>query len=233
MAAVYVWLSGKREEKLAMAFNWLQVLGRKAAAWGVPDDVVNGPEGLAEAAREAAAALAVVLSAARTSVAVARCKAQMKTLAATMRRVKRRYFTQPPLSDEDVVSLGLKPRKAGKTPAPTPADHVAFLLSHIYSDHIVVAAFSISGGMTRGKGSYHGVEVRYWVLPLDARPPATADAPGWRSETWTASPWSHTFDAEDIGRRLYVAMRWVNRSNSKTADGGKGPWSAIRSIIIS
>jgi hypothetical protein len=40
------------------------------------------------------------------------------------------------------------------------------------------------------------------------------------------------FDGTDAGMRLYIAMRWENRSVSGDKDAGKGPWSEIKSVII-
>jgi hypothetical protein len=70
------------------------------------------------------------------------------------------------------------------------------------------------------------------VRPLDAAAPESAETDGWRSEVDTATPWAHTFVANEIGRRLYVAMRWENESSGKDQAAGKGPWSAIKSVVI-
>jgi hypothetical protein len=42
-----------------------------------------------------------------------------------------------------------------------------------------------------GKGRYHGVEVRFWVLPLDAPTPLTTDDLARHSEVDTATPFAH------------------------------------------
>jgi hypothetical protein len=109
---------------------------------------------------------------------------------------------------------------------------VAFILSLLPTDHRVIAQFRVAGSTKRGKGSYHGVEIRFWVLPLDASPPQTADDKGWRSEICTKTPWRHTFDADEIGKRLYIAMRWENESVASDEEASKGPWSEIESVII-
>jgi len=35
------WLPGKREDQLAMAVSWNDILTEKAAAWGIPTTEVN------------------------------------------------------------------------------------------------------------------------------------------------------------------------------------------------
>jgi hypothetical protein len=52
----------------------------------------------------------------------------------------------------------------------------------------------------------------------------------WQSEVDTASTWTHRFLKADLGKRLYVAMRWENPSSGGKTDG-KGPWSAVQSVI--
>jgi hypothetical protein len=232
MAEIYRWLPGKREDKLALANNWLEILALKATPWGIPAAEVTGPGSLTALTQEATTSLTVVKSSERTPVAVTKCRVDFKTLLAKMQYIKKLYFNSPPRTDEDLSALGLKPPDTTHTPKPTPTDLVAFLLSLIPTDHTVVAAFHIAGSKRRGKGPYHGAEIRIWVLPLGAPPPPTADAAGWRSEVCTASPWEHSFEADEIGCRLYIAMRWENPSVSKDRPPAKGPWSEIKTIII-
>jgi hypothetical protein len=98
----------------------------------------------------------------------------------------------------------------------------------------VIGDYRIEGAAGRGKGDYHGVEIRIWILPLDAPAPVSPDHPGWISEVDTASPWKRAFTEADLGKRLYVAMRWENASVGKNLSetSGKGPWSVIQSVVI-
>jgi hypothetical protein len=133
---------------------------------------------------------------------------------------------------EDKLFLGIHERSTHKTPQASPTDHVDFLLSLDAQSHSVRADYRIDGEVGHSKGRYHGVGVRFWVLPLDAPPPITADDSAWRSEVNTATPWKHTFDSSDLGMRLHIAMRWENNSVGKGPIVGWGPWSAIRSVVI-
>jgi hypothetical protein len=136
------------------------------------------------------------------------------------------------MTDADKLYLGIKKRASHNAPQPAPIDHVSFVLRGDAQAHAVWADYRIDGSVGHSKGRYHGVEVRFWTLALDATAPPTADEPAWRSEVDTATPWSHTFGAHEIGMRLYVSMRWENKSVGKDKNAGKGPWSAIQGIVI-
>ena len=138
-----------------------------------------------------------------------------------------------PRTPADALAMGFELLDHTHSPRPTPTDHVEFEFALDPESHTARVAYHIAGRKGYGKGTYHGVEVRFWVRPLDAPAPETADAEGWRSEVDTATPWARTFAASEIGQRLYVAMRWENQSSGKDQAAGKGPWSAIRSIVIS
>jgi hypothetical protein len=87
--------------------------------------------------------------------------------------------------------------------------------------------------MARGKGRYHGVEVAFIVLPLDAPAPiSVTDA--WASKVDTSSPWEHIFNDADVGKRCYITMRWENPSagNNIDDDEGKGPWAPIKNFVV-
>jgi hypothetical protein len=118
------------------------------------------------------------------------------------------------------------------SPKPDPTDHVAFDFFLDPQNHTVTVKFRIEGSTKRGKGSYHGAEIRLWVLPLDAPAPIDADFPGWQSEVDTASPWSKKFAGADVGKRLWVTMCWENRSSGADQQSGKGPWSEIKGVVM-
>ena len=155
------------------------------------------------------------------------------TLRAALQDLIVRGLLASPRTPVDAVAMGFELLDTARSPRPTPTDHVAFEFAIDPESHTVRISYRREGSKGYGKGTYHGVEVRFWVRPLDAAAPETADADGWRSEVDTATPWAHTFAASEIGQRLYVAMRWENESSGKDQATGKGPWSAIRSIVIS
>jgi hypothetical protein len=138
----------------------------------------------------------------------------------------------PKMTAADKLPLGIRVRDAHPTPPPAPSDLVAFEFECVPSSHLIITPYHIADSNSRGKGRYHGVEVRFWILALDAPPPLSGEHPGWRSEINTSTPWKNTFSEAEIGMRLYVAMRWENGSSNRGKSPGKGPWSAIQSVVI-
>jgi hypothetical protein len=136
------------------------------------------------------------------------------------------------VSDELYLQFGLVINNAKPGPRPDPTDHASYDLSVDGISHIVTADYRITGSEHRGKGIFHGVEARFWVLDPDAPPPTDANFPGWKSEISTATPWVRTFTAAEIGKKLYITMRWENESVGKDGTRGKGPWGEISSILI-
>jgi hypothetical protein len=90
-----------------MAKDWVAVAGAQAAAWSIPAAVLTGLGGQTQAAETTLDTAQNETT--RTPVANAQCRAAFDTLAATMRDTKRRYFLEPPLTDADLISLGLNP----------------------------------------------------------------------------------------------------------------------------
>jgi hypothetical protein len=135
----------------------------------------------------------------------------------------------PKMTDVDKLILGIRPRERTTTPKPAPTDLVELEISTISSDHRVKVRYRIAGSAKRGKGRYHGVEIRFWVRELHAPGPLDAEEDGWHSETDTRSPWEKTFPGADAGKRLYIMMRW---ENAATRQRSKGPWSAMADLIV-
>jgi hypothetical protein len=146
------------------------------------------------------------------------------------------YLHRDPVTDMERDEVGVPNRGGHHGPKPDPTDHVAFTLRFDVKDHSLWADYRIEGSTSRSKGGYHGVEVRRWMLPLDAPAPESANHPGWVSEVDTGTPWGHTFTEAEIGMRAHIAMRWENSSvgkgKNKNEDSGKGPWSSFQSAVI-
>jgi hypothetical protein len=146
------------------------------------------------------------------------------------------YLHRDPVTDEEREEAGVPNHGGHHVAKPDPTDHVAFTLRIDAKNHTLWADYHIEGSKSRGKGGYHGVEVRRWLLPLDAPMPASADHPGWISEVDTGTPWGHTYAEGEIGMRAYIAMRWENESvgkgKKKGEDSGKGPWSSIVGLVV-
>jgi hypothetical protein len=157
-----------------------------------------------------------------------------KVMKKMMREFASSYIRfNPKMSDDEKQYMGVRIRDPNVTPQPNPTDHVNFTPTVDGKAHAVRVDYRIEGGVGHNKGRYHGVEVRFWVLPLDAPAPLSADDLIWRSEVNTATPWTHTFSPHEIGQRLYIDLRWENGSVSSDQSVGKGPWSGIETVVIS
>jgi hypothetical protein len=236
------WLPGKREEKINLANLWFIVLSEvnptpdggeqtNAAAWGVPEILVADLGPLVGRCQTLLAKIKDPETA--TKVLRASCRAEVKTLTKSLQSLHK-YFYLDEFPKGVLSRLGQVPRDETHSPRPKPTQYVSFEIIVYVKDHRIFIKYRIADSTTKGKGTYHAAEIRLWILPIDAPAPATAEAAGWQSFASTATPWEKTFDAEDIGKRLYIAMRWENGSTGKDGDSdeGKGPWSAIQTIII-
>jgi hypothetical protein len=117
------WYPAKRASRLAVGNNWIEVLSLKGTAWGVPATELSDPKnGLIALVAEATGALAEAMSSARTSVTTAHCEAAFDALEAKSRYIKKHYFLVPPLTNEDLVDLGLVPADTTRTPQKTPVN---------------------------------------------------------------------------------------------------------------
>ncbi|MDR2418850.1 MAG: hypothetical protein LBD79_07325 [Treponema sp.] len=136
-----------------------------------------------------------------------------------------RLQVHPAMTNEVRERYGIPIHDRIHTPQSDPADHVDFTIEVDAVAHIVRCPYRIANSSHRGKGAYHGVEVRYMLLSITEAAPVDPDEFS-RSEVNTASPWEHTFQGADAGKRAYFIMRW------ETNTGGKGPWSGIQSVVI-
>jgi hypothetical protein len=172
----------------------------------------------------------------RTSFSIAEARRLRKLAVQAMSRIKNGYidpgFKMKKIDAPEYHTFGLQLPDNNHTPKRDPTDHVDFQFDIDAESHRVLVRYRIEGDTKWGKGTYHGVEIRYWVRALADLPPANVEEAGWRGEIHTASPWYKDL-LDDAGKHIWVAMRWINRSTGKDGKRGKGPWSAIKSAIVS
>jgi len=213
------WLLGSREDRLAMAKNWLELLSTKAPAWNVSADDVTNLNDLSDAAE---VALAVVKSSEKTSSAVASCKTVFTNLVAKMRFVKKHYFFKPPLTDADFVSLGLKIPDTPHVHKPLPPSYPLFTIR--VKDYCQVAI------QLREEGSSNvaipeGIAGAMLYCQTGGEPPAspeTLPAMG----IITRANYTLQFQPHDVGKIAYISLRWQN------GRGEQGPWSPMQEIVV-
>jgi hypothetical protein len=229
------WMPRGRDEVLAMAKNWCILTDKNSAAWGVP---LNTVLKLDQDTDTAGPALEKTKNPDKSAVDTARCKEAFDTLEEEMRDIKKRYFLQPPLSDSDMVELGLKPRDTTRTTVAVPAGQaeadVSYPGPHLLELHIK----PLSGTDIDPKADY-GFRIYYGVLPPGGA--SVTDATGQGRYLMKAAvsgedlPHSKfvrkhkelfDFPAEDSGSTVFFCIRFEN------SKGEAGPWGPVFQAVI-
>jgi hypothetical protein len=220
MAHYIEWLPTTREGQLVMAWDWVSVAGGKAAAWGIPANVITALDGLAKAARDALTTAQNETT--RTPVATAKCREAFDALVAKMRDIKKRYFLSPPLVDSDYIALGLKPRDSTYTPSPAPTAQVTVETYLVGRHELGVRIVYVTG--SPDDTANKGYRIWYSVVAPGETPPENPD--NLRKSFFTKRKKDlieFTFD--DSGKTAYFAVQIEN-------DGKKGPWGSLVSALI-
>jgi hypothetical protein len=229
------WLPGRREEQLAMAKNWVKVAGLNKTAWGIPPAEISE---LGDLAADAADALEKAMSADRTQVITARCKAAFEALVAKMRFFKNHYFLVPPLTDTDLVSLGLNPQNP-PTPIPPPTTQAEADVSRPGVHLLELHLHPVPGSPLDPYRSDYGFRIYWGVMPPSGA--SVEAATGSKRELMKAPvdgkelPHSKfvrrkkelfDFAGDDSGKTVYFCIQYEN------AKGDQGSWGPIFSSII-
>jgi hypothetical protein len=216
-----------------MLRNWSAILTLKAASWNLPAAELTQLDALAAAA---ATILEKAQSADRTAVITAQCKTAFDGLTEKMRYLKSHFLLAPPLTDSDLVSLGLKPRDTTHTPIPPPTEQAeADILRP--GVHLLELALRVIGGGALRSGV--GFRVYWGVLPHGGaditaaasskrelmKPPLSGEELPFSRFTKRRRE-RFDFDAADSGKTAYFCIRLEN------AKGEPGPWGTLFSAVI-
>jgi hypothetical protein len=212
-----------------MAKNWYGVLNRNAQRWGIPNGVETELESLTGAARDV---LADAMSSDRTATVTARCKEAFEALVAYMRDTKKRYFLEPPLTDSDLVSLGLNPPDAAPTAIPPPSAQVEADITYPGIHLIELKKIRpVAGAEPDGKSDY-GVRI-FWGLTgtsnnsdkfrVTETPHSGNDLP--HSKFTRRMKERFDFDGESANT-VYFCLRYEN------SKGEAGPFGPILKAVI-
>ena len=221
MAKKSDWWPSSRHGQLAMMKEWFTVLslGGMAEPWGVSR---NDSEWLDLRMGEAEAALAEALAeATRSKVTTAKCNLAFKELTDFARDFKRRYFLQPPLSDVDLISLGLRPRDTILTPSQPPSAQVA-LETFLVGRHELGIKVEYRTGNPKDIEN-KGYRIFYKVAPEGEG----ALGPDCLCNSFFTrrSRGMLRFDYADSGKTCWMAVQVEN-------EGKKGPWGPMTSALI-
>jgi hypothetical protein len=229
------WLPHKRTEQLAMAKTWITVLTAKGTQWQVTEAETGE---LGDLAEDAENWLTKAMSADRNAVITAQCNETFGKLTAFMRNLRNRRFFVPPLSDPDLVYLGLRPKDTIRTPVPDPTGQAEADITYPGPHLLMLHLKPIEGTLIDPRAD-HGYRIYFGILPAGGGNVEEAAGPMRylmkAAVTGTDLPHSQfsrrrkvlmEFPAEDSGKTAYFSIRFEN------AKGGKGPWGPVFSAII-
>jgi hypothetical protein len=196
------WFPGTREKQLAMVRDWISVLGTKGTDWEVPTAIIAVLTTLADAAQ--AALTEAMTETSRTPVATAKCKAAFDALTDKMRDVKRRYFLVPPLTEADLISLGLKPHDSASTSTGAPTAQAA-VETFLQGRHELGVKIVYVSGDPHDKAN-GGYRIWYSVSASGEAPPATPE--DLHKSFFTRRKTDVIeFDYEDSGKTASIAVQ--------------------------
>jgi hypothetical protein len=229
------WLDSSRTGQLDMALKWVSVLSRKSTAWNIPEDVVRNLESLVEKAQDA---LHDARSSERNAVINQQVRTAFGALTDFMRDIKRRYYFIPPLSEADIISLGLRLPDATPTPIGPPTSVVTAEISYPHKNALALLITPVSGSYD--DRADWGFRIYYGVLP-HAGDNISEEMMIERQylrrvpQTPEELPHSHftrrkrdiiEFPYDNSGKQCFICIRYEN------GKGEKGPWGPMVSSFI-
>ncbi|MDR2742243.1 MAG: hypothetical protein LBB98_08855 [Treponema sp.] len=159
----------------------------------------------------------------RTPVATAKCKAAFDALADKMRDIKRRYFLVPPLTEVDLVSLGLRLHDSTSTPTGAPTAQVTVETFLRGRHELGIRIVYVSGNPhDRANGGYR---VWYSAAALGEAPPPSPDDLN-KSFFTRRKKDVIEFDFGDSGKMVYIAVQ------IESGDGQQGKWRPMVQAFI-
>jgi hypothetical protein len=214
------WLPGTRDGQLAMAKNWNVIIPAHAAAWGIPNATAQELAALTAAAETALNTAKNETT--RTPVATAQCRASFDALVAAMRDIKKRYFYIPPLTEADLVSLGLKVPDPTLTPSGKPAAQVMVETYLVGRHELGIKIVYVTG--SAADPANKGYRIWYSVVAPGETPPANPAE--LRKSFFTKRKKDViAFDYGESGKTAHFAVQVEN-------DGKKGEWGPLVSALI-
>jgi hypothetical protein len=234
MAGNIDWLPGTRTDILAMVGKWIKILGVKAAEWKVPPEVREELIVLEKVAAEAL--LTAREEETRTPVSTANCRATFDALEVKMRDTKRRYFLIPPLTEADLIALGLSLHK-NPSSIPTPQNQAEAELTFPGIHMVRVENIRpIAGGIEEDRSDY-GVRICYGLFgePTETHPFRLKEMPA-RGNLLPYNIFTRrhkeTFNFEgESGNRIVICLRFES-GKSSGENKGAGPYGPFITAVI-
>ncbi|MCL2410261.1 MAG: hypothetical protein FWC97_01330 [Treponema sp.] len=229
------WLPSKRIEQLAMAKAWINVFQTTAPSWQPTN---TEKQELTELHRTARRLLAEVMSTERNTLITALCNEAFYRLTSHMCYLKDRYFLVPPLTDHDIVSLGLRHKDTKQTLIPRPTGQAGADIT-CHGVHLLMLHLRRIEGTHYDRITDYGYRIYFGIMPNGGATAEEASSPlrYMTKAAVTGEDLPHNkfsrrrkvlmeFPTEDSGKAAYFSIRFEN------AKGGRGPWGPVSSAII-
>jgi hypothetical protein len=230
------WLSHIRAKILEKAKIFIAFLKGNGIRLGIP---VTESDVLETDTTAADAALTVATGAERGPANTALCNAAFKTLTKDLRDIKARYFTVPPLTNEELIAMGLKPKNGVPTKKNAPQGmFTARVLSALnglvkYIIEPVEEAPPDAPGLIEGYDVYRGIMPQGGATLEQAAGPkhylmnaAITGSALQLEETVSKKRNKMSFDAADRGMTGYLSFR------AKNGKENQGAWGPVVSFVI-
>jgi hypothetical protein len=158
----------------------------------------------------------------RTPAVTTECQVAFAALVAKMRFFKRHYFLMPPLTEVDLVSLGLKVPDTHPTRTGDPTAEVTVETFLLGRHQLGVRIIYLTG--VPDDPANKGYRIWYQVVGHGETPPEGPE--DLRKSFYTRRMKDvMNFPYEDSGKAVYIAVQVEN-------DGKKGPWGPMISALI-
>jgi hypothetical protein len=214
------WMPTSGEAIINMANSWESHLDAIDNLLEVPE---NARTLLSTKSGTFAGLLATPLSA-RTPVITAQIKAARTDLVAFMRNFKRRYIFSPPLTDVDLIAMGLRPKDATPTPVGVPVGLVTATVRYVQEGAVELTIRHVEGTPFDPRSNY-GTKIRYAVLPSTV---TTVENINLLTETRFTRRKKEVFAFSDQDKRNTAWFR-LRYENSKGEVGEWGPY--VQAIV--
>jgi hypothetical protein len=214
------WLPSGRTDQLTMCRNWTVVMTAEVrTAWGIPQAKYTELVNLFDTAQTL---LRKAESGERTPVITEQCREAFAALIAAMRFFKNHFFLTPPLTNADIVNLGLTPHDPHRSPSKKPAAEVTVETFLVGRHELGMKIVYVSGNPEDRENK--GYRIWYKVVPPGGEP-VTSPKQLDKSFYTRRKKDVVQFDYEDSGKTAYIAVQVEN-------DGKKGPWGPLVSALI-
>ena len=214
------WLPTRKDLQLVMGKKWNVKVAGNADEWNVPEDIrVRLSAAIEVAERELA-----IPTGERNPISNARLKTAFAELTAVMRDMKKRYFYNPPLTDADLIALGLKIKDSEPTPVADPVGLAAANVKYPNAGALELHLKHDDAPPADDKANY-GFRIYYGVFAAGDTLPVTGD--DLHDSVFTRKKkYLFTFNPKDSGKTACFSIRYEN-SKGKT-----GQWGKLFSAVI-